>query len=208
MTDTHDINTRVKFFTSHNGDKAPLPFSDAEYTRRLTKLREIMAERDIPAVLMTSMHNIAYYSGFLYCSFGRPYGCVVTQDACTTVSANIDAGQPWRRSFADNVIYTDWTRNNFWRAVADLIKGAKRLGIESDHLTLASRDTLNEMLGAPELIDVAPATMAARMVKSEEEIVLIREGARIADHGGDAIRSAIHEGTREIDVAMAGRDAM
>ena len=203
-----DINDRVKFFTSHNGDKAPLPFSDAEYVRRLTRLREIMAERDIPAVLMTSMHNIAYYSGFLYCSFGRPYGCVVTQDACTTVSANIDAGQPWRRSFADNVIYTDWTRNNYWRAVASLIKGAKRLGIEGDHMTLASRDTLNDMLGALELVDIAPATMAARMVKSDEEIVLIREGARIADHGGDAIRAAIKEGTREIDVAMAGRDAM
>ncbi|MGJ5619151.1 aminopeptidase P family protein [Sulfitobacter sp. MF3-043] len=210
MTDHHDtaITDRVKFFTSHNGEKAPLPFSDTEYLRRLTKLREIMAERDIPAVLLTSMHNIAYYSGFLYCSFGRPYGCVVTQDACTTVSANIDAGQPWRRSFADNVIYTDWTRNNYWRAVASLIKGAKRLGIEADHMTLASCDTLNDMLGAPELIDVAPATMAARMVKSEEEIALIREGARIADHGGDAIRAAIKAGTREIDVAMAGRDAM
>jgi creatinase len=24
------------------------------------------------------MHNIAYYSGFLYCAFGRPYGLVVT----------------------------------------------------------------------------------------------------------------------------------
>ena len=210
MTDNHDtaITDRVKFFTSHNGEKAPLPFSDTEYLRRLTKLREIMAERDIPAVLLTSMHNIAYYSGFLYCSFGRPYGCVVTQGACTTVSANIDADQPWRRSFADNVIYTDWTRNNYWRAVASLIKGAKRLGIEADHMTLASRETLNDMLGAPELVDVAPATMAARMVKSEEEIALIREGARIADHGGDAIRVAITEGTREIDVAMAGRDAM
>ena len=177
MTQTTDINDRVQFFTSHNGEKAPLPFSDTEYLRRLIKLREIMAERDIPAVLMTSMHNIAYYSGFLYCSFGRPYGCVVTQDACTTVSANIDAGQPWRRSFADNVIYTDWTRNNYWRAVADLIKSAKRLGIEADHLTLAARDTLNDMLGAPELVDIAPATMAARMVKSEENCADTRRRA-------------------------------
>ncbi|MBY5972120.1 aminopeptidase P family protein [Ferrimonas balearica] len=202
------LNTRVDTFTCHNGEKAPLPFSAAEYAARLARLRAIMAEMDLPVVVLTSMHNIAYYSGFLYCSFGRPYACVVTPEACTTVSANIDAGQPWRRSHGENVIYTDWQRDNYWRAVRDLAGGARRVGIEGDHLTLAQSAKLAEFLGAPEVVDVAPATMQARMIKSAEEIALIREGARIADLGGAAIRAAIHEGAREIDVAMAGRDAM
>lgn len=203
-----DLNNRPEFFTSHNGDKAPLPFSKAEYARRLASLRAVMAKRDIPVVLLTSMQNIAYYSGFLYCAFGRPYGCVVTQDACTTVSANIDAGQPWRRSVEDNVIYTDWKRNNYWRAVAGLIGSAKRIGIEGDHMTLAMRDTALDMLGGPELIDIAPDTMFARMVKSAEEIELIKGGAHTADVGGFAIHKAIREGATEIEIAMAGRNAM
>lgn len=203
-----DLNNRPEFFTSHNGDKAPLPFSKAEYARRLANLRTVMAKRDIPVVLLTSMQNIAYYSGFLYCAFGRPYGCVVTQDACTTVSANIDAGQPWRRSVEDNVIYTDWKRNNYWRAVAGLIGSAKRIGIEGDHMTLAMRDTALDMLGGPELIDIAPDTMFARMVKSAEEIELIKGGAHTADVGGFAIHKAIREGATEIEIAMAGRNAM
>ncbi|MCA1335224.1 aminopeptidase P family protein [Pseudooceanicola marinus] len=202
------LNTRVDTFTCHNGEKAPLPFSAAEYAARLARLRAIMAGMDLPVVVLTSMHNIAYYSGFLYCSFGRPYACVVTAQACTTVSANIDAGQPWRRSHGENVIYTDWQRDNYWRAVRNLAGGARRVGIEGDHLTLAQSAKLAEFLGAPEVVDVAPATMQARMIKSPEEIALIREGARIADLGGAAIRAAIHEGAREIDVAMAGRDAM
>ncbi len=203
-----DISKRPEFFTRHNGEKALLPFSDAEYARRLKKLRAIMTARDIPVALMTSMQNIAYYSGFLYCSFGRPYGCVVTQDAITTVSANIDAGQPWRRSVGENVIYTDWKRDNFWRAVASLIGRTKRLGIEADHVTMAAQAKIFDLLGAPELIDIAPDTMAARMVKSEEEITLIKDGARIADIGGAAIHAAIRVGESEIDIAMAGRDAM
>jgi len=154
------------------------------------------------------MHNVSYYTGFLYCGFGRPYACVVTQESCTVVSANIDGSQPWRRSIADNVIYTDWRRDNFWRAVGELVGQSMRLGIEADHLTLAARSTLEQMLGARELIDLAGDTMQARMIKSDEEIALIREGARIADVGGEAIRQAIRVGTREIDVAMAGRDAM
>lgn len=201
-------SNRAEFFTCHNGEKAPLPFSDAEYSRRLTGLRRLMAARDLPVVLLTSMHNVAYYSGFLYCSFGRPYACVVTQNDCTTVSANIDAGQPWRRSYGDNIIYTDWKRDNYWRAVKSLIGNARRVGIEGDHLTISSRSTLDSFLAAPELIDIAPATMQARIKKSDEELALIREGARVADIGGAAIRDAIREGVREIDIAMAGRNAM
>ncbi len=203
-----DQPKRPDSFTCHNGEKAPLPFSGAEYERRLANLRGIMTVRDVPAVLLTSMHNIAYYTGFLYCSFGRPYGCVVTQDACTTVSANIDGGQPWRRSTGDNIIFTDWQRGNYWRVVAQLIGGAGRLGVEEDHMTLAARKTLVDLLGERELIDIADDTMASRMIKSAEEIALITEGARVADVGGAAVRDAIRTGTREIDVAMAGRDAM
>ena len=203
-----DLNTRTEYFTCHNGDKAPLPFSNDEYARRLTKLRDIMAARDVPVVVLTSMHNIAYYSGFLYCAFGRPYACVVTQDKCTTVSANIDAGQPWRRSVEDNVIYTDWKRNNFYRAVLSLTDGAKRIGIEGDHVTLAVQKLMQDMLGANELVDVAEDTMRARFVKSAEEIELIRGGAKTADIGAEAIKSAIKVGATEIEIAMAGRDAM
>ena len=101
---------RPQFHRFHQGEKV-LPFPDAEYEARLTKLRAVMADEGIDACVLTSMHNVAYYSGFLYCAFGRPYACVVTHHACTTVSANIDAGQPWRRSHGDNVIYTDWRRD-------------------------------------------------------------------------------------------------
>ncbi len=203
-----DINERPEAFTCHNGEKASLPFSQVEYHRRLASLRMVMAAQDLPAVLLTSMQNIAYYTGFLFCSFGRPYGCVVTAESCTTITANIDGGQPWRRSHCDNIIYTDWRRENFWRTAANLIGGAARLGIEGDHVTLAARAALDRHLQARELVDIAPATMASRMIKSAEEIALIREGARIADLGGEAVREAVRVGAREIDIAMAGRDAM
>nr|WP_040306009.1 M24 family metallopeptidase [Ahrensia sp. R2A130] len=189
------------------GEKAPLPFSHAEYERRLAGLREDMAAAGQRACVFTSMHGVAYYSGFLYCSFGRPYACVVTQDACTTVSAGIDAGQPWRRSFGDNITYTDWQRDNFEATIRHLIGTGGTVGVERDHLTLAMHDRLATALDAT-LTDCAQASMTQRMIKSAEEIALIREGARIADHGGEAIRDAIRVGTREIDVAMAGRDAM
>ena len=199
---------RPQIMHLENGHKAPLPFSAAEYERRLASLRGMLARRNCDAAVLTSMHNIAYYTGFLYCSFGRPYAAVVTADKVTTVSAAIDAGQPWRRCHGDNIIYTDWQRGNYFHAISTLIPGARRIGIEGDHLTLATRDALLETLGQPELIDIAGDTMTSRMIKSEEEIALITAGAQVADIGGEAVRDAIRPGAREIDVAMAGRDAM
>ena len=69
---------RPDFFTLHNGDKAKLPFSDKEYQTRVDSLREVMSKNNLDMIILTSMHNIAYYTGFIYCSFGRPSGCVVT----------------------------------------------------------------------------------------------------------------------------------
>ncbi|MBV1863360.1 MAG: aminopeptidase P family protein [Rhodobacteraceae bacterium] len=199
---------RPDFFTFANGEQAPKPFAQVEYDMRLAGLRDIMAAQDLDAVILTSMHGIAYYSGFLYCSFGRPYACVVTRDRATTVSANIDGGQPARRSACDNLVYTDWQRDNYWRAVRERAGNARRIGVEGDHLTLAMQTALQTFFDVDLIADIAPDAMAQRMIKSEAEIAMIREGARIADLGGATIRDAIQEGVREIDVAMAGRNAM
>lgn len=198
---------RPQHYRFHQGDKV-LPFSTAEYEGRLAKLRGRMAADGVDACVFTSMHNVAYYSGFLYCAFGRPYAMVVTQADNVTLSAGIDAAQPWRRSFGDNITYTDWERNNYWRAVLSVAGEGKTIGYEGDHLSIAQMGFLDQFLSPKAKIDMAPATMLQRMHKSVAEIDLIRAGAQTADVGGYAIKDAIKAGVREIDVAMAGRDAM
>ncbi|CUH79365.1 aminopeptidase P family protein [Tropicibacter naphthalenivorans] len=198
---------RPQFYRFHRGERV-LPFAPAEYDQRLAGLRALMREAGVDACVFTSMHNIAYYSGFLYCAFGRPYGLVVTDTESVTISAGIDAAQPWRRCHGDNITYTDWERNNYWRAIASVTGTGKRLGYEADHMTLMQKGLMDEFLSPSASIDMAPATMRQRMHKSEAEIALIRHGAQVADVGGYAIRDAIKAGAREIDIAMAGRDAM
>ena len=202
------ISTRTNFLRFHNGEQSVLQFSNEEYEQRLSGLRRIMAEHNIDSVVFSSMHNIAYYSGFLYCAFGRPYACVVTATESVTISAGIDAGQPWRRCHGDNITYTDWTRDNYWRAIESVTGSGQRIAYERDHMTLLQLDKLKHFLKPADIIDVSDLTMQQRMHKSPAEIELIKHGAAVADVGGFAIRDAIKIGTREIDVAMAGRDAM
>jgi creatinase len=162
----------------------------------------------VTACVLSSMHNIAYYSGFLYCAFGRPYALVVTRTESVVISAGHRRGAALAAGHGDAITYTDWARDNYWRAVASVTgRGGdnRHRGRSPD---APAEGKLDAFLAPSRVVDMAQATMLRRMHKSPAEIALIRAGAEVADVGGYAIRDAIREGAREIDVAMAGRDAM
>ena len=81
---------RPQYYRFHQG-RNNLPFADSEYASRLRILRQTMQETGVDASVLTSMHDVSYYSGFLYCSFGRSNAQVVTPTV--TISAGIDAAQ-------------------------------------------------------------------------------------------------------------------
>ena len=202
---------RPDFFELKNGEKVKLPFSEKEYNQRVLNLRKVMDKNNLDMIILTSMHNIAYYTGFIYCSFGRPYGCVVTKDKIYTITANIDASQPWRRSHCGNIIYTDWKRDNFLRAIVSIIgrdEPPKYIGLEYDHITLEIKEKVRSIFSFSVFSDVSKKLMNLRMIKSNEEIEIIKNGARIADLGGEEIIKNIKEGNTELEIAIAGRDRM
>ena len=193
---------------TNNGTKAPPTFSAAEMRRRQDAIRAHMAANDVDAALFTSYHNINYYSDFLFCYFGRRYGFVIDQDRATSISAGIDGGQPWRRTFGDNVTYTDWNRDNYFHAIGKLTGGVKRLGIEFDTVSIDLLNLLKAHFPEMEFVDIAAPAMRLRMVKSAEEIAHITEMARIADVGGAACVEAIKVGTPEYEVALHSTGTM
>lgn len=191
-----------------NGEKVRPTFSAAEMQRRQDGIRRIMNEQAIDACLFTSYHNICYLADFLYCQFGRKYAFVITPDAATSVSAAIDGGQPWRRTVGDNVTYTDWSKDNYVHALKGLAGGARRIGIEFDHVSLDLEHQLEEAFPGAGFVDVGAPAMRQRMVKSGEEIAHITEMARIADIGGAACVEAIEVGVPEHEVALRSTGAM
>jgi creatinase len=202
---------RPDFFTLKNGEKSKLPFTNKEYQKRVENLRTVMSKNNLDMIILTSMHNIAYYTGFIYCSFGRPYGCIITTNKISTISANIDASQPWRRSHCNNIIFTDWKRDNFLKAIVSIIgrdEPPKNIGIENDHITLNIKDKLSSIFIFSVFSDISKELMQLRMIKSKEEIAIIKNGAKIADIGGEEIVKHIKVGENELEIAIAGRDKM
>ncbi|MDX1737562.1 MAG: creatininase, partial [Alphaproteobacteria bacterium] len=77
-----DMDRLIKW---HNGEKEYSPFSDAEMQRRQDDIRKWMSENQVDACLFTSYHCINYYSGFIYCYFGRKYGFVIDENKATSI---------------------------------------------------------------------------------------------------------------------------
>lgn len=201
--------TMPNLITIDNGERVRHSFSDGEYAHRISKLRAMMAQRAVDTVVFTSYHNINYYSDFLYCSFGRFYSLVVTQDKVVIIAANIDGGQPWRKGVCDRaVIYTDWQSGNYFRAIAQEVPNTGRVGLEYDHLPLERMDKIKAVLTHVEFTNIANDCMKLRMVKSAEEIEFIKNGAQVCDVGGAALVAAVHEGVPEHEVALASTQAM
>jgi len=202
---------RPDFLELKNGSKVKLPFSKSEYKNRLDKIRKVISKNNLDMIILTSMHNIAYYTGFIYCSFGRPYGCIITEKKAVTISANIDASQPWRRSAYENIIYTDWKKDNFLKAIVSIIgkdKVPKNIGIENDHVTLEMKEKLISIFSFSKFNDISKELMNLRTIKSAEEIQIIKNGARIADLGAEEMVKHIKVGANELEIAIAGRDKM
>ena len=201
---------RPEMYRFHNGgEKDTLPFADQEYHDRLAGLRDIMEMHDLDAVVLTSHAQRRLLLGLSLLQL-RAALCLRGDEDRMRDDQRRDRRGPAvaAQSIGDNITYTDWARDNMWRAVASVTGTGKAVGCEADHLTMERAEKFNTFLKPKRGMDIAPATMHQRMTKSPAEIALIKHGANVADVGGYAIREAIAVGATELEISIAGRDAM
>jgi creatinase len=59
----------------------------------------------------------------------------------------IDGGQPWRKTYGDNVAYTDWQKDNFFRALKALTETAPgNVGFEFDTMPVAQLKKIDDFI--------------------------------------------------------------
>ena len=80
---------RPRLVDCRQGEKVVPTFSKEEMQNRVDKLRALMKDQKLEACVFTSIHNVNYFSDFLYCAFGRPYALVVTDEDLTVIGASM-----------------------------------------------------------------------------------------------------------------------
>lgn len=188
-----------------------LPFSDAEFGRRLGAVRATMAKQDLAAFVSFTPENIYYLTGHDSPGYYFYQACVVTHDrppinVLRRIETTNTLGRGWARLA---VAYED--REDPVAATLGLLRDLgiadKRVGAEADSWFVSPRRYAALRQGVERaggrLADVADVVEEQRVIKSDEELAHIRAAARAAERGMRAAIGASREGTTENDVAAA-----
>ena len=162
---------------------------------RIERLRALLTEKVVDAVLVTKEENVHYFSGFR----GDSTALLVTHERLLLVT---DSRYTEQASAEASLYEIVEQRDGLYRKVAELAveAGVVALGYEGAALVCDQYEKLKEMLGEISF-DTSLALDALRQVKDTDEIALIRRACAIADEGFAHIIRYIQPGMTELEVA-------
>lgn len=186
---------------------APLPFSDAEYAARLAKLRSAMRAEGLDVFVAFSPENIFWLTGHDSPAYHYVQACVVSlDDPPVNVLRRIDATNTLLRSWARRAAsYGDSGEPmEVLAGVIQEMKGAHaRIGVETDSFFVSARrfEILRKLLGR----SLVPAQLVEplRLIKSAEELGMIRAAARLTKAAMETAVGMAREGVNENHIAGA-----
>lgn len=164
--------------------------------RRVNRLWKLIRPSGLDGMLIGSPENIRYLCGFS----GSEAVLVVSRDGTVFLTDGRYTTQARQEVCGCELVTFQDKFPAIARAAAQL--GVQRLGCESRHMTVATRDALARHLPGVELIACDDMLDPLRAVKDASEIKLLKKAARIAARSLDAVLPLIRPGVREIDVAV------
>ena len=162
---------------------------------RIARLRALLTEKIVDAVLITKEENVHYFSGFR----GDSTVLLVTHERLLLITDSRYTEQAAVQAPLYEIVEQ---RDGLYRKAAELAAdaGAVALGFEGGALVYDHVVKLRELLGEISL-DTPLHLDPLRQVKDADELVLIRRACEIADVGFAHILSYIQPGMTEMEVA-------
>ncbi|MDN7240493.1 aminopeptidase P family protein [Planococcus sp. N028] len=164
-------------------------------TLKLQKLRTEMENQQLEALLVTSHYNLRYVTNFT----GSAGLALITQDKAWFITDFRYTEQAAAQAAEFEVVQA---KTNLLEEVADLVKEHKlgAIAFEQDYVTYATFVQYKEKLAA-ELKPVSGLIEKIRMIKSPEEISILKQAAKIADAAYEHICGFIRAGRTELEVS-------
>ncbi len=188
-------------------ERALLPL----FQKRTEELQRRMADEGIELMLLTNVDSIYYYTAYwgdLGLEFGRPTMVAISAGGeVTLITAASESLMARAMTWVEDIgTYSDGVGNE-WRDPLDKVLGSRAgqvaLAVERPDIPAVISDHLRSAHGLSELPDATPIIAKMRMIKSAEELDMIRQAGQVAVAMGIGGREVIAEGVPEYEVALA-----
>jgi len=191
-----------------------LPFTRAEYDRRLALIRGEMTARGMDVLFLEDPSNMAWSTGYDGWSFYVHQGVIVFLDEDPIWWGRRQDANGARRTvwmdddrvcaYADNFIQSSHRHpmQDLARLLATKGYSNKRIGVELENYYFSAKAylTLRDELPNAEFLDATSLVNWQRAVKSEEELVFMRKAARISQKIMDGVFERVKPGMRKADL--------
>lgn len=181
--------------------------------QRTLEFCEGLKANAVPIALITDQSSIAYLAGFwgyLSVEFGRPTCLILRPDEDpVVVTPLMEAEMVGRMTWITRI--RSWTDSGpgRWESVLreELGTAAPVIGIETADVPAIVKSWLGENYSAARFTDVSRILGAMRMIKSPEEIDIMRKAGDVAAAMMAAAQGALREGVPEYEAALAAVNA-
>ncbi len=175
-----------------------------EYIERMKRLQVSIQKNELDTFLITAQDSIYYLTGVTYAPLERPFFILVRPNAASTLLApSLDREHLESAPNVGEVLsYWDYPSppGKGWREnLLQLLQGSKSLGVEPtlpQEIAIALSDLHPKVL---------PLVEQLRLVKSVDEVAMLRQAARYADMGMEKIIGAAYDGVSEIEIFSQSR---
>ncbi|MDU0199829.1 MULTISPECIES: Xaa-Pro peptidase family protein [Paenibacillus] len=165
--------------------------------KRIERLRKVMQEQNLPAVLITNAYNRTYVSGFTGSS---GYVLITLDRAILLTDFRYMTQAPQQAKLFEVVEH----QAKVMETVKGLLnqQGITQLGFEQGDVSYGDFLSYQAALPGIELLPTAKLVEGIRMVKDDVELQVMQEAADLADQTFSHILSYIKPGVKELDIAL------
>ncbi|OYT59901.1 proline dipeptidase [Euryarchaeota archaeon ex4484_178] len=142
--------------------------------------------------------NFFYVTGLIEGGIFEGSYAVVRPDGVSVITSILEEISARKGS---NEVYVFSTSDERKEILRKIVGEVKKIGLNFSSISLKDLDTIKEILGDRDYLDVSDAIMESRKIKSEDELKIMREAAKIASEVADDIPEYLYEGMREYELA-------
>jgi len=175
-----------------------------EYLERVKKLQNLVKGKDLDAFLVTAQDSIYYLTGVTYVPLERPFFMIVYPDGDSILLSPALDQEHLRTATDAGKLHHYWdypspSGEGWPERLHDLLAGVNQLGVEPS----LPQEIAIQL--APYNPVVYPLVETLRLVKSPDEVRMLRQAAHFAKKGMEAIIKASYKGVSEIEIFSLGR---
>ena len=180
---------------------------------RTTEFQSRLKDAGIDVAIITDESSIAYLAGFwgyLSVEFGRPSFLLIRPDQAPVVITPLMEGEMVSAmTWVEDIRTWEDSGSNRWENVLMTALGNNlgRIGVEAAALPPIVRNWFDDQLPGVVLNDISSVMGSMRMIKSAEEIEVMKQAGEIAGAMMVAAEGGLGEGRPEYEAALAVIDA-